>query len=100
MATLNHLLIRGVRSFGESEQSRINFTDRLTVILGLNGTGKTTILESLRFAITGCMPPSTRNGRFFINDPGLRGGSKTTASVELLLTMKPSNASVKIQRYS
>jgi DNA repair protein RAD50 len=99
MASLKQLSIQGVRAFNQQTQSTINFSDRITVILGSNGCGKTTILECLRFAITGCMPPHSKNGRSFVNDPTLRGKSKTTAVVELLLCLQPSNIPAKIYRY-
>lgn len=51
-----------------------------------NGCGKTTIIEALRYAITGSFPPggaSGKSGQAFVHDP--RGASKSTvkASVKL-----------------
>ena len=83
MATLTKLTLKGVRAFSDSKPAEIEFKGRITLILGANGTGKTTILECLRFAITGCMPPFSRSGKSFVNDPTLRGRTKTTASIDL-----------------
>jgi DNA repair protein RAD50 len=46
----------------------IQFYTPLTVIVGHNGSGKTTIIECLKYATTGDMPPNTKGGAF-IHDP-------------------------------
>ena len=40
----------------------------MTVIFGVNGAGKTTIIECLRVMASGQMPPNTNNGKTFIVD--------------------------------
>lgn len=60
--------IRGVRSYSprlEKEQT-IDFMP-LTLIVGANGTGKTTIIESLKFIISGDEPPHSDSRRNFLH---------------------------------
>ena len=47
----------------------ISFPKPLTLIVGRNGAGKTTIIECLKHSTTGELPPSARNGQAFIHDP-------------------------------
>jgi DNA repair protein RAD50 len=68
MASIQKLLIRGIRSFDPSVEQVIDFQTPLTLIVGHNGAGKTTIIECLKYATTGDMPPNTKGGAF-IFDP-------------------------------
>ncbi|XP_029680101.1 DNA repair protein RAD50 [Formica exsecta] len=78
MSKIRRLSIRGIRNFGDdNEDSLIRFSCPLTLILGPNGTGKTTIIEALKYATTGVFPPGSDKGRSFIHDPMLA----TTGSV-------------------
>ena len=47
----------------------IQFPKPLTLIVGRNGAGKTTIIECLKMGSTGELPPSARSGQAFIHDP-------------------------------
>ncbi|TFK52413.1 hypothetical protein OE88DRAFT_1401528 [Heliocybe sulcata] len=47
MASLNKLAIRGIRSFDDKQISVIEFFTPVTVIVGPNGSGKTTVIECL-----------------------------------------------------
>lgn len=47
--------------------------------MGKNGSGKTTIIETLAMATTGTLPPNCRNGQAFINDPNIHGGVEVRA---------------------
>ena len=67
MASIDALSIRGIRSFGPDEAQLIKFAKPLTVIVGENGCGKTTIIECLKYVTTGELPPGTTNGE----PPGL-----------------------------
>ena len=49
-------------------------------IVGKNGSGKTTIIETLAMATTGTLPPNCRNGQAFINDPNIHGGVEVRRS--------------------
>jgi DNA repair protein RAD50 len=52
MSRIKKLKIRNIRGFGDDWQT-IRFFEPLTVISGVNGSGKTSIIEILRFATTG-----------------------------------------------
>eukprot|EP00842_Homolaphlyctis_polyrhiza_P006497 jgi/Hompol1/6849/HPOL_005096-RA len=76
------MLIRGVRSFAPDRSETVEFATPLTIIVGHNGAGKTTIIECLRYATTGDMPPNSRNGAF-VYDPKLARTSEVKAQVKL-----------------
>lgn len=71
MVHLDRLLIQGIRSFGpdDGDAQRIKFHSPLTLILGQNGCGKTTIIESLKYAVSGDLPPGAKQGQLFVHDP-------------------------------
>lgn len=83
MSSIYKLSISGIRSFSDESQETIQFGKPLTLIVGTNGSGKTTIIECLRFATTGELPPNTRNGASFINDPSLHAANATKAQIKL-----------------
>ncbi|XP_071950194.1 DNA repair protein RAD50.L-like [Antedon mediterranea] len=70
MSSIKKLSIQGIRSFGQEDGDMqvIEFYTPLTLIVGQNGAGKTTIIESLRYAATGDMPPGVK-GSAFVHDP-------------------------------
>ncbi|OQV15878.1 DNA repair protein RAD50 [Hypsibius exemplaris] len=82
---LKTLDINGFRSFGElaADVGHIDWMSPVTLILGPNGTGKTTIIECLKFATTGEVPPNSNRGSAFINDPKASGQEKIRAQVAL-----------------
>lgn len=82
MASLNKLAIRGIRSFDDKQISVIEFFTPVTVIVGHNGSGKTTIIECLKYATTGDQPPNTRGGAF-IHDPKMANEKEVKAQVKL-----------------
>lgn len=82
MASLNKLAIRGIRSFDDKTISVIEFFSPVTVIVGHNGSGKTTIIECLKYATTGDQPPNTRGGAF-IHDPKMANEKEVKAQVKL-----------------
>ncbi|KAH9891681.1 hypothetical protein C8Q73DRAFT_746760 [Cubamyces lactineus] len=82
MAHLDKLAIRGIRSFGEKECAVIEFFSPVTVIVGHNGSGKTTIIECLKYATTGDQPPNTRGGAF-VHDPKMANEKEVKAQVKL-----------------
>lgn len=68
-----------MRSFDPRQVHIIQFFKPLTVIVGHNGSGKTvcharltqTIVECLKYAATGDLPPNTKGGSF-VHDPTVR----------------------------
>jgi AAA domain len=82
MSTLDKLAIRGIRSFDDKSVSIIQFRPPVTVIVGHNGSGKTTIIECLKYATTGDQPPGTRGGAF-IHDPKMANEKEVKAQVKL-----------------
>lgn len=60
MSSISKMQIRGIRSFSPDRDETIEFYSPLTMIVGANGCGKTTIIESLKFACTGSLPPNTK----------------------------------------
>lgn len=73
MSTIGRLRLLGVRSFGaeENDGADIKFSTPLTLILGQNGCGKTTIIEALKYVTCGELPAGTDMGRGFVHDPQL-----------------------------
>ena len=49
MASIQKLVIQGVRSFSPNTEEVIEFYSPLTMIVGANGCGKTSIIESLKY---------------------------------------------------
>ncbi|OQD74502.1 hypothetical protein PENDEC_c010G06444 [Penicillium decumbens] len=71
-----------VRSFDNTRSETIQFHAPLTLIVGYNGSGKTTIIECLKYATTGDLPPNSKGGAF-IHDPKLCGEKEVLAQVKL-----------------
>lgn len=68
MSSIEKLKIVGIRSFSPHAENVIEFHAPLTIIVGHNGAGKTTIIECLKYATTGEMPPNSKGGAF-VHDP-------------------------------
>ncbi|QPG77218.1 hypothetical protein FOA43_004625 [Brettanomyces nanus] len=83
MSSIYKLSISGIRSFSDESQETIQFGKPLTLIVGTNGSGKTTVIECLRYATSGELPPNTKNGSSFINDPSLHSANETKAQIKL-----------------
>ncbi|KAL1907951.1 DNA repair protein rad50 [Sporothrix stenoceras] len=79
---IEKLGIRGIRSFSPASQESMLFNTPLTLIVGYNGSGKTTIIETLKYATTGEQPPNSKGGAF-IHDPKLCGEKEVLAQVRL-----------------
>lgn len=87
MVKLVKLYLAGLRSFGcgDNEGQSVKFSSPLTVLLGPNGSGKTTIIEALKFACTGDLPEGSSKGQGFVHDPKLSGSYKGKGQVRLKL---------------
>jgi len=98
MASLHKLSVRGVRSFSPDDiEQVITFEFPLTIIVGDNGCGKTTIIESLKYAVTGSLPPGNKSGQAFVNDPRACGRSSVKASVKLRFANRAGKTMVAIR---
>lgn len=85
MANIKQLLISGIRSFGpdENDKQLIVFKRPLTLILGENGCGKTTIIESLKYALCGELPPNCNKGQSFVHDPKVNKSREVLGQIRL-----------------
>ncbi|KAI1267700.1 hypothetical protein F5Y18DRAFT_424833 [Xylariaceae sp. FL1019] len=88
MSKVEKLNIKGIRSFNHLNTQTIKFFTPLTLIVGLNGSGKTTIIECLKYATTGDQPPNSKGGAF-VHDPKLSGDSVVKAQVKLNFSEPP-----------
>ncbi|KAK9728775.1 DNA repair protein rad50 [Basidiobolus ranarum] len=82
MSSIEKLLIRGIRSFDPQGTNVIEFYTPLTIIVGHNGSGKTTIIECLKYATTGDLPPNSKGGAF-IHDPKVAHETEVRAQIKL-----------------
>lgn len=82
MSSLYKLSICGVRSFSPKDHETIQFGTPLTLICGQNGCGKTTIIECLKYATTGDLPPNSKGGAF-VNDPAIADRLMVNAEIKL-----------------
>lgn len=82
MSFISHLSIQGIRSFNSEDAETIEFKSPLTLICGSNGCGKTTIIECLKYATTGILPPNSKGGAF-VHDPDLSHRQMTNAQIKL-----------------
>ena len=83
MSKIDKLSILGVRSFDNTRSETIQFHAPLTLIVGTNGSGKTTIIECLKYVTTGELPPHAKTGGAFIHDPKLCGEKEVLAQVKV-----------------
>lgn len=83
MALLHSLEICGVRSFSPESKETISFNTPVTLFLGQNGCGKTTIIESIRYALTSELPSGSNSGQGFLNDPKMSHKNQVKASVKI-----------------
>lgn len=84
MSYIDKLSIMGVRAFPVGKGETIVFDKPLTLVAGINGSGKTTIIECLRFISTGSLPPGASTRGAWIHDPGLEGEKEVLAQVKLM----------------
>jgi DNA repair protein RAD50 len=84
MSSFVDMNIMGVRSFDSMGNGEtIKFLTPLTLIVGTNGCGKTTIIECLKYSATGILPPGAKTGGAFIHDPRLNGETHSFAKIQL-----------------
>ncbi|CAB1120817.1 unnamed protein product [Ectocarpus sp. CCAP 1310/34] len=63
------------------------------MIVGANGCGKTTVIECLKYACTGALPPGARNGQSFVHDPKVSGTNEVKANIKLRFSARDRTAS-------
>ncbi|KAJ9456293.1 DNA repair protein RAD50 [Diplonema papillatum] len=82
MTSVEQIVLSGIRSFNPDTSARqgIRFQKPVTIILGPNGSGKTTVIEALRNACTGEVPGK---GASFIHDPKIAGETEVKAQIKL-----------------
>lgn len=85
MSAIYKLSIQGIRSFDSNDRETIQFGKPLTLIVGSNGSGKTSIIECLKYATTGDLPPNSKGGAF-VHDPKITGEKDVRAQVKLAFT--------------
>jgi DNA repair protein RAD50 len=92
------MTIQGIRSYGPREQDTqmIEFFSPVTLIVGQNGSGKTTVIECLKYATTSDMPPNTKGGSFLF-DPKLIDEVETKARIKLYFK-DTAGLSVQVQK--
>ena len=83
MSSVERMAITGIRSFNPNKEEQIEFYKPLTLILGHNGAGKTSIIEALRTMTSGSMPPNTHAGKTFVHDPRVSNQPETKALIKL-----------------
>eukprot|EP00457_Paulinella_chromatophora_P000473 gb/GEZN01000473.1/.p1 GENE.gb/GEZN01000473.1/~~gb/GEZN01000473.1/.p1 ORF type:complete len:1372 (-),score=369.19 gb/GEZN01000473.1/:171-4286(-) len=83
MTSLKKLAIQGIRSYGPNQAEVVDFFHPLTIIQGKNGSGKTTIIEALKYITTGGQPPLSDKGKSFVHDPKMAGHAVTKAQIKL-----------------
>lgn len=71
--------IQGIRAFSPFESKTIKFLKPLTIIVGDNGCGKTTIIECLKIGCTGGLPPNVANGQ--VESPSSPDGSSRSSRI-------------------
>ncbi|CAH0514854.1 unnamed protein product [Peronospora belbahrii] len=99
MSSIEKLSIRGIRSFSPNREEIIEFYHPLTVLLGDNGCGKTTVIECLKLACTGGLPPGARNGQSLLHDPKIAGTNEVKASIRLRFRNRAQKAMVVQRTY-
>ncbi|OQS53999.1 RAD50 [Ecytonucleospora hepatopenaei] len=77
------LELSGIRAFDATKTWEIDFEDPITLIVGKNGSGKTTIIEILKYLTTGDLPPNSKNGAF-VFDPSFSKEISTRATMKLI----------------
>ncbi len=69
------------------------------MIVGANGCGKTTVIECLKYATTGILPPGAKNGQAFVHDPKCSGTSEVKAAIKLRFQARNGSTMVVVRSF-
>lgn len=86
MTTISKLGIQGIRSFDHEHLEVLDFERPVTLIVGPNGSGKTTIIECLKMASAGILPPNAKNGHGFLHDLQVARLPEVKAQIRMLFS--------------
>ncbi|OAO15648.1 RAD50, DNA repair protein [Blastocystis sp. ATCC 50177/Nand II] len=100
MAEIRKMSIQGIRAFSPFEPKAIKFLKPLTIIVGDNGCGKTTIIECLKVGCTGGLPPNVANGQSFINDPTLSHQEEVKGQIKLEFVSQDGRTILCVRSYT
>ncbi len=76
---IKNLYIKNFRCFGSSDGTRIAFNDKITAFIGMNGSGKTSILEALNFLLGQDYLPTR------ISEKDFHSGAKSTKEKDAIV---------------
>lgn len=82
MSSLEKMKISGIRSYSHTEPTVIEFHKPLTLIVGPNGAGNTSVIECLNYMATGDMPPGSKQN-LFVHDPKIAGEMEVRGQIKL-----------------
>lgn len=85
MSEILKMSISGIRSYSNQKIEYIEFIKPITIILGENGSGKTTIIECLKLMTSGELPANSQQGKNFIEDPSLSKREEVRANIKVML---------------
>ncbi|CAD7957866.1 unnamed protein product [Amoebophrya sp. A25] len=89
MSTIERLGISGIRSFSYDRMEKISFDKPVTLIVGQNGCGKTTIIECLKMASCGAYPPYVgTGGAAFVHDPKWAKMQEVKGQIKMIFNAK------------
>ena len=71
MSELVKMSLSGVRSYSNQRIEYLEFIKPITILLGENGSGKTTVIECLKLMTSGELPANSQQGKNFVEDPAL-----------------------------
>ena len=99
MTSLKAISVSGIRSYEPNAKEAISFNQECQIIHGHNGSGKTSLLESMKWCLSGQFPPTSNNGKTFISDPRVKEGNDEIQSfVEVNVTNDRAKSDYFIKR--
>ena len=66
-------------------------------LITTNTSFRTTIIEALKFAVSGSLPPGKNAGQSFVNDPRMSGTPKVKAQIKLRFTNRAGASMVSVR---